>query len=294
MEPSPSAELSFAPVVQIGLVNFHFGKFSVFGDPKVDVTIGAASTPHPARPGDGSDGTRHAGVSFPPKVLETEFGKMQTHQFVAPSGNGSYKIERGFVPSSVNWQQLSQTAWRDLELPNKTLARVYTLGSARLIARTKPIAFAEDEPLSTGQYLVVTIDDPQRGQEHFILLHAPSSKSQCSEPAEADRLLEADGRQFILDWPPHRLGDGSYGAVFKVHDRSRMPYALKVLYERQFLTRTGLMSIRTSDLAHLEGERPAPASDDVIQIPFDEVVNLLLSAMARASEGDPFPFARTA
>ena len=58
----------------------------------------------------------------------------------------------------------------------------------------------------------------------------------------------ANGKQevkqvFSLDWPPQKLGEGSFGAVYAGRDHLDKRVAIKILYQRQFSTTTGLIAV---------------------------------------------------
>jgi serine/threonine protein kinase len=60
-----------------------------------------------------------------------------------------------------------------------------------------------------------------------------------------------ESRSYFLEWPPQKLGEGAFGAVYLGRDSNNRPVAIKILYSRQFSTGTGLISISHEDLAKM-------------------------------------------
>ena len=122
---------------------------------------------------------------------------------------------------------------------------------------------------------LLTISSDEFGPENFILLpeaESPATKTEQEGkdasvntetgnrvlPDVGDLSVEersivisnkiANGRQevkqvFSLDWPPQKLGEGSFGAVYAGRDHDDRRVAIKILYQRQFSTTSGLIAV---------------------------------------------------
>lgn len=114
--------------------------------------------------------------------------------------------------------------------------------------------------VETVQCLPLTVYRERAGTEHFLLTNfRPASLSENTETCPIrDRSLvivkyendeEIERKTFYLEDPPRKLGDGSFGAVYLVRnyggdeDGPGERYAIKIFYNRQMMTRTGLIRI---------------------------------------------------
>ncbi len=70
-----------------------------------------------------------------------------------------------------------------------------------------------------------------------------------------------DENTYYLDWPPQKLGEGSFGAVYLGRDADERPVAIKVLYARQFSTGTGLISILPDDMEYIKNGFAEPSTN---------------------------------
>lgn len=115
---------------------------------------------------------------------------------------------------------------------------------------------AENPPL---QGIPLTICRSGFGEEHFVLTNF-SFEARPKEPRPiSDRSLVIEQRRagtlvgkrtYYLDDPPVKLGDGSFGVVYQVRQdsgehvsHSATTYAIKIFYNRQMMTRTGLIRV---------------------------------------------------
>ena len=114
--------------------------------------------------------------------------------------------------------------------------------------------------VETVQCLPLKIFRERAGTERFLLTNfRPASLSEYTEQCPVrDRSLviskyegdeEVEKRTFYLEDPPRKLGDGSFGAVYLVRnyggdeDEPGERFAIKIFYNRQMMTRTGLIRI---------------------------------------------------
>jgi serine/threonine protein kinase len=164
---------------------------------------------------------------------------------IFPDAGGHYRLRRSKAPTYIEWDRESELVPQDNILSSEGLTwSSYKKGKTELRTARYATSLADHAgyaDLQEHTLLDITRpDSPTSPIEHYILL---SPKEALMTPSKEDLLLKSDeGKEYHLKWPPEKLGDGSYGIVFKVHD-DRRSYALKILYERQFATRTGLMSV---------------------------------------------------
>lgn len=138
-------------------------------------------------------------------------------------------------------------------------------------------------------FLDIVIEDQEI--DRFVFIPLPSLPENI--PLDERAIGTTQKRIYYLDWPPKKLGDGSYGVVFKASDERR-DYAVKVLYARQFATRTGLMDVKTSSLEDLESggdkisiqkRERTKTSDPVRRIPFTTVLDLAMKGITNRIAG---------
>lgn len=166
---------------------------------------------------------------------------------------GEINLQQSSEPNVV--PDVEGHATDGLQVSESSLTRkVYKIGSTQITV-TLFNGEANDQDgkeVLLRDVALLVITNPAYGDERYVLI--PGSKCVDPVPSEEDRSFSAQGRQFALKWPLEKLGDGSYGIVYKAYERNRKhePLALKILYERQLATRTGLMSISGN---HLQGIR---------------------------------------
>ena len=114
--------------------------------------------------------------------------------------------------------------------------------------------------VETVQCLPLAVFRERAGTERFLLANfRPASLSENAKrlPVRSRSLViakyegkdEVERRTFYLEDPPRKLGDGSFGAVYLVRnyggdeDEPGERYAIKIFYNRQMMTRTGLIRI---------------------------------------------------
>jgi len=161
--------------------------------------------------------------------------------------------------------------------------------------------FADEESQNTpniqyvGVYLVVVTSD-KYGEERYILWPSrkrpklpPQSEavrtstttdnqsesvkvvSKIGELVKSERSLvisrevagisQTPTQVFYLDWPPEKLGEGSFGAVYSGRDDQNHRVAIKILYQRQFSSSTGLIAVDRESYFQVQQGLPEKALD---------------------------------
>ncbi len=204
------------------------------------------------------------------------------------------------------------------ELPEKYSIDFYLEDKFPLSAN--PLMDSDDlegKVVHTVPVYLVVVKSKNYGTERFILWPScidsqakraglPSGKknkqvSNIPELERSQRSLtidrESDGkvvesRTYYLEWPPQKLGEGSYGAVYAARDIQERRVAIKILYSRQFSTGTGLLSISANDHRTISNgfpsrgasKNPSRQDNPVFHLSPGDLVSLVIDGVQQKSE----------
>lgn len=158
---------------------------------------------------------------------------------------------------------------------------------------------AAGTPFPQGIPLVISRTD--YGDEHFLLTNFSFGLRHSKSPPISKRSLEIeqkrDGkligkRTYFLDDPPKKLGDGSFGVVYQVREDSggvasdvASPYAIKIFYNRQMMTKTGLIRVEPDTYNALVTDE-AKKIKTVDEHSLPGLIDLLFQSMGKLEQTD--------
>ena len=138
-----------------------------------------------------------------------------------------------------------------------------------------------------GDISLVDVVRQELEPELFIVIY---SKTSNGSPDQSDlSILTDEGRVFYLKWPLEKLGDGTYGVVYAAHNHKK-DFAVKILYDRQFATRTGVISASIADLESLgihSSRRSKPGDETRLSIHFSDLIDKIIAEIQQKANTDP-------
>ena len=198
----------------------------------------------------------------PDAAADRRSSKVLTHKgkdycVLLPTDDGSYEFDNYFSLSEFGIQfndgnlvlegQASQVrvrARRPTQLPGtqyslKSNQEEVTLDTHLYYPASKvPSTIPQVGPHSL---VFLELTHPQRGEMHYVLLPKLVDVPAHRKRREANLVVHGPGRttEYVLEFDPFRksvikLGDGSFGVVFKLRDLANNEFALKILYQKQF------------------------------------------------------------
>jgi serine/threonine protein kinase len=224
--------------------------------------------------------------------MEQILGKLRA--VVSRSADGEYYIPRSNTSGILHWQSDPVTIRSQFGKPTRSkdgdgITRTnYKKGNTTFSLFQLPLE-SESNKLPTEtlfkykDWLFLDIGHAGSATEMYAVAPADQNAVSDALPESMRKIITDENRVYYLAWPPELLGNGTYGVVFRAYDESH-DYALKVLYERQFATRTGLMSINRTKLDALRRGDPQPlvplAEDKLSPTHFLDFMDAILDGAA--------------
>ena len=175
-------------------------------------------------------------------------------------------------------------------------SRVFQRGSTRITTTlySGHVRIPDGTDVLLGPCAKLLLENPSQGLERYLLV--PVKRDVSAETRilpEEQRCFEASERVFVLKWPLEKLGDGSYGIVYKAYAKSspHKEFALKVMYERQFTTRTGLMSVDAERVMAIRegrfGHQELKGNRETTPTHFSVVIKAMLEGLSKRAASLP-------